>query len=103
MVGRKNVMEGGESRLWSLEAETGNYEEGEFQSGALDKYLLFNHALGDPWETIYFNDRLVKHEARAYVGKDGGSAFRDIIVNFIRKPLKGKVDRLMEREKLIPI
>ena len=35
----------------------GNYDEDWFKSGAMNKYLLLDHALEDPWEAIYFNDR----------------------------------------------
>ena len=81
----------------------GNYDEELFNSGALDKFLLFNKALSDPWETIYFHDRKVKHEARAYVGVEGRVASRDVIVNFMRKPLRNKVDVMLRKESLIGI
>ena len=35
----------------------GNYDEDWFKSGAMNRYLLLDYALEDPWETIYFNDR----------------------------------------------
>ena len=35
----------------------GNYDEDWFKSGAMNKYLLLDYALEDPWEAIYFNDR----------------------------------------------
>ena len=35
----------------------GNYDEDWFKSGAMNKYLILDHALEEPWEAIYFNDR----------------------------------------------
>ena len=35
----------------------GNYDEDWFRSGAMNKYLILDHALEEPWEAIYFNDR----------------------------------------------
>ena len=80
---RYNVTEGGETRLWSLETPTGNYDEDDFRSGKMDENLILNHVLKDPWETVYFNDRKVKHEARAFSG--GEKSTRDVIVNFMRQ------------------
>jgi len=57
MIGRYNVTRGGETRLWSLDTSTGNYDEKDFKSGRMNGNLLLNHALKDPWETVYFNDR----------------------------------------------
>ena len=55
LVGRRGVARGGESRLWSLATPTGNYSEAEL-AGRRDG-LLLDHALTQPWETLYFNDR----------------------------------------------
>ena len=133
LVGRRGVARGGESRLWSLATPTGNYSEAEL-AGRRDG-LLLDHALTQPWETLYFNDRkgniqvsprekisllvlclriwatplvcrkvhiaimhrrdrlapTVKHEARAFDGSRPCS--RDVIVNFIRKPLADGSDK----------
>ena len=34
----------------------------------MKKNLILDHALKEPWETLYFNDREMKHEARSYDG-----------------------------------
>ena len=60
--GRHNITQGGETRLWSLGAETGNYDEDDFKSGSMDHNLLLNKALTEPWETVIFNDRKVQHK-----------------------------------------
>merc|ERR1719318_1556471 len=83
LIGRGGVTSGGESRLWKLEQPTGNYEDSEFPE--MKKNLILDRALQEPWETLYFNDRMVKHEARAYDGDR--PCYRDVIVNFMRKPL----------------
>ena len=57
LVGRYNITHGGQSRLWTLDAPTGNYDEDWFRSGAMNKYLILDHALEESWEAIYFNDR----------------------------------------------
>ena len=61
MIKRQNVLSGGESRLWSLETPMGNYDEEDFPK---KKGLQLNHSLQDPFETIIFNDRLVKEGRR---------------------------------------
>ena len=54
---------------------------------------IFNQALTNPWETILFNDRKVKHEARTFVkGTESITCSRDVIVNFVRKPLANGLD-----------
>ena len=84
MIGRYNVTGGGETRLWDITAPTGNYDEQEFSRGEMDNKLLLNHALTEPWETVYFSDRKMKHEARAVTGEGPGPWVRDVIVNFVR-------------------
>ena len=66
MIALSNVTSGGESRLWKLNVPTGNYEEDQFES--MRDGLILNHQLRDQWETIYFSDRNMKHEARAIAG-----------------------------------
>ena len=90
MVGRHSVESGGESRIWKLQMPTGYYTEEEFDTFQSQGLLLFNHALKDPWETIIFDDRRVKHEARAFSCKE--TCWRDVVVNFMRKPLKDGSD-----------
>jgi len=49
---------------------------------------LFDYALESPWETIIFNDRKVKHEARSFFRDEKNvPCYRDVIVNCVRKPL----------------
>ena len=101
LVGRKGVESGGESRVWSLKATTGNYSEDDFNKDYMKNNLLLSHALQNPWETLYFNDRIVKHEARAFDGER--PCTRDVIVNFLRKPLKGGEDKKMVNGSIIPL
>jgi len=101
LIGRYNVTQGGETRIWTLEAPTGNYDEDDFKSGSMDHNLLLNKALTDPWETVIFNDRKVKHEARAFSG--GQQSARDVIVNFMRKPLSDGTDVKLRLEGFVPI
>ena len=42
LIGRYNVTQGGESRLWSLETPTGNCDEDDFRSGSLVARLCQN-------------------------------------------------------------
>ena len=49
----------------------------------MDENLILNHVLKEPWETVYFNDRRLKHEARAFSG--GERSTRDVIVNLMRE------------------
>ena len=101
LVGRQNVTHGGESRLWSLDTPTGNYDEDKFRSGIMGTQLKMDYALQGPWETIYFNDRKLKHEARPFYGPGGTT--RDVIINFTRKPLLDGTDVKLELEEFVPI
>ena len=87
--------------MWSLKATTGNYSEDDFNKDYMKNNLLLSHALQNPWETLYFNDRIVKHEARAFDGER--PCTRDVIVNFLRKPLKGGEDKKMVNGSIIPL
>ena len=84
LIGRHNVTGGGETRLWDITAPTGNYDEEEFIRGEMDNKLILDHSLTQPWETVYFSDRKLKHEARAVTGEGPGPWVRDVIVNFVR-------------------
>ena len=95
------MSQGGETRLWTLDTPTGNYDEDDFRSGKMDDNLILNHVLKDPWETVYFNDRKLKHEARAFSG--GKKSTRDVIVNFMRKPLKDGSDKKLRLENFVSI
>ena len=85
LIGRYNVTGGGETRLWDITAPRGNYDEAAFRRGEMDDKLILDHTLTQPWETVYFSDRRLKHEARAVTGEmSQGPWVRDVIVNFIR-------------------
>ena len=104
VVQRRNVASyGAESRIWKLEQPTGNYDsprfgelskESKYRDGFSWENCLFDKALESPWETIYFNDRMVKHEVRPFHREAGrsGPCHRDVIVNFVRKPLSDGSD-----------
>ena len=99
IINRFNVTHGGETRLWTIDAPTGNYREEEFHQ--MEDKLVLNYPLQHQWESVFFNDRTLKHEARAFYG--GHKATRDVIVNFIRKPLKDGSDVKLSMEKFVPI
>ena len=46
---------------------SGNYDEDWFKSGAMNKYLILDHALEEPWEAIYFNDRYIILESHCII------------------------------------
>ena len=101
LVGLRNATSGGESRLWNLSVPTGNYDEGQFES--MKEHLIVEHRLNEPWESILFNDWDLKHEARSFSGRGSGSSMRDVIVNFLRKPLKDGTDVKLRQEKFVPV
>ena len=85
LIGRYNVTGGGETRLWDITAPRGNYDEAAFRRGEMDDLILMKHTLKQPWETVYFSDRRLLHEAKAVTGEmSQGPWVRDVIVNFIR-------------------
>merc|ERR1712070_446892 len=49
--------------------------------------------LKDPWETVLFNDRALKHEVEAFDGDRPCS--RCVIVQLTRKPLKDGTDTML--------
>jgi len=104
MIGRRGVTSGGESRIWKLESPIGNYSSDSYGcfkhiqsiNAPKDfdwKNCILDRTLQAPWETILFNDRLVKHEARGFDGPR--PCLRDVIVNFIRKPLSDGSDKML--------
>lgn len=99
LVSLRGVVSGGESRLWRLDAPRGNYSEEEFNKDYMKNNLLLSHAIRNPWETLYFNDRIVKHEARAFDGER--PCVRDVIVNFLRKPLKYGYDKKLVNGSIV--
>jgi hypothetical protein len=111
LINRCNVDKtfGSESRIWKLEQPTGNYDSSKF--GVLNKAdnkttdpgfdwnnCLMNTALDTHFDTIIFNDRDVKHEVRAFFQEKDttGPCYRDVIVNFVRKPLSDGSDMKVE-------
>ena len=95
MIKRDRVTSGGETRLWSLDATTGNYCANLASTPSTRPTLLNSRAgeddecramhphlperpdaslslgtltLKDPWETVLFNDRALKHEVEAFDG-----------------------------------
>jgi len=98
LVGISNVTSGGESRIWPLSTPVGRYDDEMFEKeGSLfhNSNCLFNRALTEPWDTVIFNDRMVKHEARAFDGCR--PAYRDVILNDIRKPYLDGVDKMKDK------
>jgi len=56
--------------------------------------LVCSMTLSDTWDTLIFNDRKVKHEVRPFVGSAG--AYRDVIVNDLKKPYSNGLDTMMD-------
>ena len=103
LVGKSKIT-GGESRLWPLSTPAGNYNDDMFESSTgpyTKKKCLFDFPLSSNWDTIYFNDRVLKHEARPFDGER--PAYRDVIVNFVRKPLSDGKDMKLENGEIISI
>lgn len=108
MIKRKNVASGGESRVWRLEQPSGNYDSGAMRQldngpdsmpvpeGFDWNNCLFSKTLKSPFDTFVFNDRMVKHEARPFHSgpEHLGVSQRDVMVNFLRKPLKDGMDKM---------
>jgi len=99
LINRFHVTHGGESRLWTLDAPTGNYKDEDFHT--MKDTLVLDYPLQHQWESVFFNDRILKHEARAFYG--GEKATRDVLVNFIRKPLKDGTDVKLSMESFVSI
>ena len=94
MIGRENVEAGGGiSRLWSLDTPTGYYSDDEFEKMTINGTLLSEFVLEEPFDTIFFNDRKLKHEVRYFNPKlKNKPCSRSVLVNFVRKPLKDGTD-----------
>jgi len=96
VVGSSNITQPAISRLWPLSTPAGDYNEELFKSnkGPFGKEnCLFNRVLNN-WDTIIFNDRLVKHEGRPFDGLMG--AYRDIIVCDLRMPFSDGSDKMLD-------
>ena len=57
--------------------------------------------LKDPWETVLFNDRALKHEVEAFDGDRPCS--RCVIVQLTRKPLKDGTDTMLRDGSLVTL
>ena len=100
VIERKGGTSGGESLFWSLQAPTGNYDgigvDGKPISpppGFSWDHLIAKMTLKEPWETVYFMDRKVKHEVRPFDGIR--PCHRSVIVQFLRKPLRDGADKML--------
>lgn len=109
MIRRDRVTSGGETRLWSLDATTGNYCEDD-ECRALHPHLpekpdvslsLGMLTLKDPWETVLFRDRGLKHEVEAFDGDRPAS--RCVIVQLTRKPLRDGTDTMLRDGSLVTL
>ena len=98
---------GSETRIWTLNQPPGNYNSSEFgkingtpPEGFSWDNCIFSKMLTTPWETVFVNDRMVKHEVRAFLQEDETRpSYRDVIVNFFRKPhVDGTDKKLVEGE-----
>ena len=93
---------GCDSRIWDLSQPTGNYDSSAFEAlnaKASDGFswdkCIFNRPLQSQWETVIFNDRKVKHEARKFFAENSDEhCHRDVIVNFVRKPVLDGSDHI---------
>ena len=104
LIGLTNVTQLGEIRLWPILTPMGNYKDHLFESSTCTyrkTTCLVRIPLHSKWDTIMFNDRMVKHETRPFDGNR--PAFRDVIVNFIRKPLVDGSDKKLENGGIISI
>ena len=100
LIERKGVQSGGESRFWSLDAPTGNYDGigVDRQPISPPDHFSWNHSLAnitltDPWETVFFLDRKIKHEVRAFDGER--PCHRSVLVQFIRMPVVDGSDKIL--------
>lgn len=114
LIQRCNVSHGGESRIWNLSQPTGNYSSNEFgklckgqkistPKGFDWKNCLMDRALLNKWDTIILNDRKVKHEARDFFNNTNEPCYRDVLVNFIRKPLLDGSDKMEYNNETLTI
>ena len=69
----------------------------------MKEHLIVEHKLSLPWESILFNNWDLKHEARSFSGRGSGTSMRDVIVNFLRKPLRDGTDVKLRQEQFVPV
>lgn len=97
LSGFHHLESGGDSRIWPLSTPKGCYTDEEFETEGSPfhkKNCLLNYQLRKHWDTILFNDRKVKHEARAFDG--ARPAYRDVILCDLRKPYTDGVDKMLD-------
>ena len=106
LIKRQNILKGGETRLWDLQQPIGYYSHKGFGNDSDDESIpdlegfrwsniLLRKTLTEPWETVIFNDRLIKHEARQFFVKEMGKiCYRDVIINQSRKPYLHGIDKM---------
>ena len=100
LIERKGVTSGGETRIWSLQAPTGNYDGIDADGNPIPpppgfswNNLVAKMTLKEPWETVYLLDRKVKHEGRPFDGIR--PCHRSIITQLLRKPLRDGADKML--------
>ena len=115
LIKRHNIQRGGETRIWNLQQPIGYYGNADFGSdnnittvpdikGFRWSNILFRKTLIQPWETIVINDRAVKHESRAFYSKEKGKpCYRDVIINNMRKPFHGGIDKMLIDGKVVNV
>ena len=115
LIKRHNVLRGGETRIWNLQQPIGYYGNADFGNdnnittvpdieGFRWSNILFRKTLTQPWETLVINDRAVKHESRAFFSKEKGKpCYRDVIINNMRKPLLGGIDKMLIDGKIVNV
>ena len=115
LIKRHNIRDGGETRIWNLQQPIGYYGNADFGSdnnittvpdikGFRWSNILFRKTMTQPWETIVINDRAVKHESRAFFSKEKGKpCYRDVIINNMRKPFRGGIDKMLIDGKVVNV
>ena len=114
LIKRHNVRSGGETRIWNLQQPIGFYRNADFGEsnnttvpdikGFKWSNILFRKTMTQPWETIVINDRKVKHEGRAFYSKEKGKpCYRDVIINNMRKPYLGGIDKMRIGGKIVDV
>ena len=102
LTGFSNLQSGGETRIWPLEIQIGNDDDKDFENPLSPYYkdnCLFSRPLRNHWDTILLNDRKVKHEAREFDEKR--PAYRDVIINQVRKPYSDGVDQMLNEDGVV--
>jgi len=92
-VGSENIGKGGKTRIWNLDMPKGYYSDEKFEDMKKSAQVIFEHKLSKPFETLFIRDRFIKHEVRYFSAKNPTQkCVRNVIVNFLRKPLLNGAD-----------